>query len=140
MWPFFSRNVKRAHTDQSILHFFVLPQKRNDSQTIHKCSSSNKLFPQLVSYRYDLLWYDFFIVCGNWKGLLFAKVYRHSEGFSNRHVAAFFEITFSKEVRILHISTHNSTTLIPKFKNKVYTCEIFLTNLIVFCDRSTLYK
>ena len=50
----FYRNVKRIHTDQSILHFFTFSPKRKDPQTF-KCSRNNKSFLQCVCYWYDLL-------------------------------------------------------------------------------------
>ena len=74
----------------------------------------------------------FFLLCGNWKTLVFTKAYRYSEGFSNRNVPAFFQRTFSKEVRFLRYFHNNSTTVMPKFKIKIYTSEIFLTNLLFF--------
>ena len=51
----------------------------------------------------------FFILCDNWKTLFFIKVYRYSEGFSNRQVARFFERSVLKEVRILRY-LHNTVT------------------------------
>ena len=68
----FYRNVKRTHAGQTILYFFVLSPKRNDWQTF-KCNRSNKPFLQCVCYWYDLLRWMFFILCDNWKKLLFKK-------------------------------------------------------------------
>ena len=51
-----------------------------------------------VCYCYNFLQWIFFILCDNWKTLLFITVYRYS---SNRHVVAFFEASVLKEVRIL---------------------------------------
>ena len=125
----FYGNVKRTHTDQSILHFFAFSPKRNNSITF-KCRSSNKPFLQCVCYQYDFLQRMCFILCDNWKILFFKKVYRYSEGFADHHAAVFLEKSISKEVRILRYIHNNSTMLIPKFKNQVYyTCEISIINL-----------
>ena len=58
------------------------------------------------------------------------KVYHYSEDFSNRHAAAFFERSVLKEIRVLLYLHNNSVMLRQKFKNKVYSCKISLTNLI----------
>ena len=63
-----------------------------------------------------------FILCGNWKTLFLTKVCSCEDSF-NRHIAAFFETSFLKEVRILRIlsarcSANNGEMLIPKFQNK----------------------
>ena len=59
----------------------------------------------------------FLILCGNWTTLFSVKVYRYSEGFPNRHVVAFFEISVLKEVRILRYFDSNSTVEIPELNS-----------------------
>ena len=58
----------------------------------------------------------FFILCDNWKILLFLKVYRYTEIF-NHYVAVYFEASVFREVRILCLI---STITLPilKFQNK----------------------
>ena len=51
----------------------------------------------------------FFILPDNWKTLFFIKVYRYSKGFSNRHIATFFESSALKQVRILRY-LHDTVT------------------------------
>ena len=57
------------------------------------------------------------------------QIYRCSEGFSNHHVAAFFERSVLKEVRMLRYLHNNSTMLIPKFKNKIKLQVLFKKRL-----------
>ena len=45
----------------------------------------------------------FFISCNNWKTFFFIQTYRYPEVWCNRHVAAFFETSVLKEVRILYL-------------------------------------
>ena len=45
----------------------------------------------------------FFISCDNWKTFFFIQTYRYPEVWCNRHVAAFFETSVLKEVRILYL-------------------------------------
>ena len=98
---FFSRNVSRAHADQSILQNILLCLKRNISQTF-KSSSCKKVFLKCVYHWYNLLRWMFFITCNNWKTLFFTQIYRYSEVSYNHHVAAFFEKSNLKEVGILY--------------------------------------
>ena len=66
----------------------------------------------------------------NWETIFLVKVYRYSEDFSNHQVPAFFERRVLKEVRVLLYLHNNTTMLIQKFKNKVCTCKISLSNLV----------
>ena len=75
-----SRNTKKTRTDQSIPRVFLLCLKRNDPQTFTSASCKNP-FLQCVCYWYNLLRWMFFILCDNWKTLLFMKVCRYSEIF-----------------------------------------------------------
>ena len=61
--------------------------------------------------------------------VFFVKVHRYSESFSNRSVAALFEISVLQEVRNLH---NNSTILIRKFQNKVilYFLNYFINDFL----------
>ena len=54
-------------------------------------------------YIIDKTWFDecFFIPCDIWKILCFTQIYRYPEVRCNCHVAAFFEISVLKGVRIL---------------------------------------
>ena len=86
----------------------------------------------------------FFIPYDYWKALFFIKVYRYSEGFSCRHVVAFFETSVLKEIRVLcypcnnstillsnfqinlsYIIHYNPTTKFPKKTDAYHTCQIF---------------
>ena len=49
----------------------------------------------------------FLILCNELKTRVFVKAYRYFEGFSNRHVAAFFERSFLKDVCILRYPHNN---------------------------------
>ena len=96
----FSRNTKKAHTGQSILQTLLLCLKRNVSQTF-KSSSCKKVFLKYVYHWSNLLRRMFFIPCDNWKALFFIQIYHYPEVWYNRHIAAFFEASVLKEVRIL---------------------------------------
>ena len=71
---------KKTRTDPSIPRAFLLCLKRNDPQTFKSGSCKNP-FLQCVCYCYNLLRWMFFILCDNWKTLLFMKVCRYSEIF-----------------------------------------------------------
>ena len=45
----------------------------------------------------------FFILCDNWKTFFFIQTYRYPEVWCNRHVAALFETSVLKKVRILYL-------------------------------------
>ena len=60
----------------------------------------------------------FLIPYDYWKALFFIKVYRYTEGFSCRHVVAFFETSVLKEIRVLCYPCNNSTILLSNFQNK----------------------
>ena len=96
----FSRNAKKAHTDQSLLQTFLLCPKRKVSQTF-KSGSCKKVFRKCVYHSYNVLRRMFFIPCDNWKAY-FYTIYRYPEVWYNRHVAAFFETSVLKEVRMLY--------------------------------------
>ena len=69
---------KKTQTDQSIPCVFLLCLKRNDPQTF-KCQLQ-KSFPPVCMLLLKLA-LMFFILCDNWKTLLFMKVCRYSEIF-----------------------------------------------------------
>ena len=71
---------KKSQTDQSIPCIFLLCLKRNDLQTFKSGSCKNP-FLQCLCYCYNLLRWMFFILCNNWKTLLFMKVCHYSEIF-----------------------------------------------------------
>ena len=96
---FFSRNAKKTHTDQSILLTFLLCLRRKVSITL-KSSSCKKVFRKCVYHGYNLLWWMFFIPCDNWKTFFFIQTYCYPEVWCNRHVAALFETSILKKVRI----------------------------------------
>ena len=104
--------------------FLVLSLKRNGPQTF-RCSSSNNPFLQYICYCCNLLRWMFFILCDNWKTLLFIKVHRYSEGFSSRNVAAFFRRSILKEVRILRY-LHNTVTVNANTKVQKFTFKLLL--------------
>ena len=72
--------VKMTQTNQSIPLVFLLCLKRNDAQTFKSGTCKNPS-PQCVCYWYNLYRWMFFILCVNWKALLFVKVYCYSETF-----------------------------------------------------------
>ena len=69
---------KKTQTDWSIPCVFLLCLKRNDPQTF-KCQLQ-KSFPPVCMLLLKLA-LMFFILCDNWKTLLFMKVCRYSEIF-----------------------------------------------------------
>ena len=71
---------KKTQTDQSIPCVFLLCLKRNNPQTFKSGSCKNP-FLQCLCYCYNLLRWMFFILCNNWKTLLFMKVCHYSEIF-----------------------------------------------------------
>ena len=78
----FTRNEKRAHTDQSILQNILLCLKRNFSQ-IFKSSSCKKVFLKCVYHGYNLLRWMFSIPCDNWKTLIFIQISRYPDVWYN---------------------------------------------------------
>ena len=105
--------LKETRTDQSISRVFLLYLKRIDPQTFKRSSCKNSFF-QCICYCYNLL---------RWMFLFFMITGRHCFScslsllwdFLKRHVAAFFEASVLKEVRILCVI---STITIPKFQKK----------------------
>ena len=125
----FSRNAKKAHTDQSILKTFLLCLKRNILQTF-RSSICKKVFFKCIYHWHNLLRRMFFIPCDDWKALFFMQIYCYQEVSYNLHVAAFFCTSVLNEGRILYvISTYIilcylhyiTILLIPKFQNKAPT-------------------
>ena len=106
---------KMTRTDQSISRVSLLCLKINDPQTF-KSDSCKNCFLQCVRYCFNLLW------CDNWNTLFFMKVCRYSGIFFKCHVAAFFEASVLKEVRILCVI---STITIPKSQNKADYASLF---------------
>ena len=89
------------------------------------CLSVSSLSLSLSLSWYKLLQWMFFILCDNWKTLVFTKVSCPSECFWNYHFAAFFERSTLKEIRSLRYFHNNISMVIPKFKNEVCTCYMF---------------
>ena len=89
----------------------------------------------------------FFIPCDNWKTLFFIQIYRYQEVSYNGHVAAFFETSVLKEIRILYPLSpqqryNTADTKGPKqsfyFLNafkKIYLFTAFFT--LSVCERFT---
>ena len=96
----FSRNVKKSNTDQSLQQAFSFCLKRSVSLTF-KNASYKKVFPKCVYDWYNLLCWMFFILCDNRKQYFFRKSYCYPEASCQRHVAAFFETSVLKEIRVL---------------------------------------
>ena len=71
---------KKTRTDKIIPQICLLCLKRNDPQTFKSGSCKNSFF-QCVCDCCNLLRLMFFILCHNWKILLFMKVCRYSEIF-----------------------------------------------------------
>ena len=84
----------------------LLCLERNNSQTL-KSSTCKKY------HGYDLLRWIFFIPCDNWKTFFFIQTCHYPEVSCNRHVAAFFETSVLKEVRILYpLYLHNNIIML----------------------------
>ena len=77
-WPL--EMQKKTRTDQSIPRVLLLCLKRNNPQTFKSGSCENFIL-QCVCYCYNLFRWMFFILCDNWKTLLFMKVCHYSETF-----------------------------------------------------------
>ena len=69
---------------------------------LSKPAAEKELFPKCVCYRYNLLQRVFFIPCDDWKTVLFIQIHNYPDVFCYRHVVALFELSVSKEVRILY--------------------------------------
>ena len=105
----FSRNAKKAHIDQSTLQVFSLCLKRNHSQTFK--GRLQKIFPpECACYRYNLLWWMFFIPCDNWKSLFFRKSLSLLSDSFSRHILVFFETS------VLHLEVCLHFTLSPQYQ------------------------
>ena len=73
------------------------------SHKLSKPAAEKKLFPKCVCYRYNLLQRVFFIPCDHRKTVLFIQIQNYLDVFCYRNVAALFELSVSKEVRILSV-------------------------------------
>ena len=62
-----------------VYHMFVLLVLKETNDKSSKSGSSKNPFLQCTCYWYNLLRWMFFILCENWKALLFMIVYRYSE-------------------------------------------------------------
>ena len=71
---------KKTRTDQSIPRIFLLYLKRKDPQTFKSGSCKKSFFP-VCMLLLQLAWRMFFLLCDNWKTLLFIKACRCSETF-----------------------------------------------------------
>ena len=72
----FPRNVKKSHTDQSILEtFFTLSEKKHLKKPL-KVAAVKKSFSSVISL-IQLLRQMFFIPCDNWKALFFIHIYTY---------------------------------------------------------------
>ena len=69
---------KKTQTDKSIPCVFLLCLKREVPQTF-KSGSCNNLLPWSVCCWYNLLRWMFFILCDNWKTIIFMKNLHYSE-------------------------------------------------------------
>ena len=117
------KQTKVYHT----LFYFAWKEVYN-SQTF-KSGSSKKPFLQCVFYWYNLHWWMFFILCDNWKTLLFIIVYSYSEIVC--HVVAFFEGSVLKEIHIFCvISTIMEWCQYQSFKIKLIMLLKFLITLL----------
>ena len=106
-----SGNARKTQTD----HVFLPCLKRSDPK-ISKSGSSKNPFPQCACYWYNVLRWMFFILCGNWKPLLFIIVYLYWD-CCNRHVIAFFDALFWRKSVFYALSLlyrYNANTKIPK--------------------------
>ena len=94
----FSRNAKKTHADQMIVQVFLaLSEKKHPS----KEEVAKNFFPSV--YVIGTACFDecFFIPYDNWKTLFFTQIYHYPKDFCKHCVAAFFEVSVLKEVRIL---------------------------------------
>ena len=98
---FSSLEMQRRLIQTKVYYKLFYCLKRNVSQTF-KSSSCKEVFLRCVHHSYNLLLRMFFISYNNWKTLIFIKNFRYPEVWYNRHVAASFETSVLKEVRILY--------------------------------------
>ena len=91
--------------------------------TTHKPSKVATAKNNLVHsacYRYNLLWWMFFILFDNWNSLIFVKVCRYNEILSAAILQLSSKQSALKEVRILRYLHNIIEVLISKFQNKVH--------------------
>ena len=89
--------IKLIQTKEHCKFFCCL--KNNDSQTF-KSSNCEKHFVHSACYRYNLLWWMFFILFDNWNSLIFVKVCRHNEILLAAILQLSSKQSVLKEVRI----------------------------------------
>ena len=97
-------SVKMTGANQSIPLIFLLCLKRNNTRTF-KSGTCKNIFLRCVRYWYNLLRWILFILCVNWKGLFFVKVYR----FLWRH-------WFERSPYFMCYLHNNNMMLIPEFQ------------------------
>ena len=124
-----SQNVKRTHADQSILHYFVLFQKRNDSWYIFKSSSNNE--PFYSAYVIGVTCFNecflFYVIL---EDTIFYKGLSLLWGlFQPPWCCVLWKNSFERSP-YFQLSPHNSMMLIPNFRNKFYNRKVSLTNFI----------
>ena len=97
---FSSRNAKKTYRDEGRLEAFLLYLENIDVSQFFQRRVAKKSFRSLYLW-YNLLRWMFFIPCDNWKTLFFIEICHYPEVWCNCYVAAFFESSLLKEVRIL---------------------------------------
>ena len=129
-----SINAKNIQTDQSIPRFLLLCLKSNDPQTFKSGICKNP-FLYCVCYWYNLLrWIFLFYV------ITFQENLSLLWGYFKRHVAACFEASVLKEVRILCVISPQ-VMLIPKFQNEAdYAFDFSLQMEFLFIKDICIYK
>ena len=93
---------------------FLICLKRSSPRTF-KSGSYKNTFLQWVRYWYNLLRWMFFILCDNWKTLLFVKVYRYSETFEPPCCCFLWSQCFKRSLYFMRYLHNNNMMLIPKF-------------------------
>ena len=99
----------------------------------HKPSKGQlqKIFPpECACYRYNLLWWIFFIPYGNWKSLFFIKVCCCFETLSATYCSFLWNKCFTLgSLSVFYIiSTISLQVLIPKFQNWAFVDILYLIN------------
>ena len=75
---FLPLEMQRRLKQSKVYHMFFYCLKRYNPESFKSGRSKNP-FLQCVCYWYNLLRWMFSILCGNWKTLLFIKIYHYSE-------------------------------------------------------------
>ena len=81
-------------------------------------AAAKAIFLQCVCYWHNLLRWMFFLVCDNWKTLLFVKVYRYSETFEASCCCFLWSQCFERSPYFMRYLHNNSMMLISKFQSK----------------------